>query len=175
MVRAGGSASRTISDNYTPDPGGGWASDVQSFPVLGSLTPAEKDRLDRAIQKCAAVVDKDAELDPLCRPEGGGGHRAPLGCLTKAPRRQMRPAENGGPTRRMTLSKRNNAEMRSAARYASAEVVDFSPAPAQARNEEAGRKTKSSRTGGIGPTAAVKPPLPTAGGGGGDVNRRRGS
>ena len=54
--------------------------------------------------------------------------------------------------------------------------MDLSPAPAQARNEDAGRKTKSSRTGGIGPTAVVKPPLPTAGGGGGsDVNRRRGS
>ena len=117
MVRVGGSASRTISDNNMPDPGGGrslawkrpkddtygtgWASDVQSFPVLGSLTPAEKDRRNRAIQKCAAVVDKDAELDPLCRPEGVGSHRAPLGRLTKAPRRQMRPAENGGSTRRM--------------------------------------------------------------------------
>ena len=93
MVRAGGSASRTISDNNTPDPGGGrspawkrpkddtygpgWTSDVQSFPVLGSLTQAEKDR--------AAVVDKDAELDPLCRPEGGGSHQAPLAHLTKAP------------------------------------------------------------------------------------------
>ena len=114
MVQAGGSASRTISDSNTPDPGGGrspawtrpkddthgpgWASDVQGIPVLGSLTPAEKDRRDRAIQKCAAVVDKDAELDPLCRPEGGGSHRAPLGRLIKAPRRQMRPAGNGGLT-----------------------------------------------------------------------------
>ena len=54
--------------------------------------------------------------------------------------------------------------MRSAAQHISTEVVDFSPAPAQAWNEEAGRKT--SRTGGIGPMAVVKPPLPTAGGGG---------
>ena len=69
----------------------------------------------------------------------------------------------------MTSPKRNNAEMRSAARHTLAEVVDFSPAPAQARNEEAGRKTKSSRTGGIGPTAVVKPPLSTGGGGGGGV------
>ena len=90
----------------------------------------------------------------------------------------MRPAENGGPTRRMTSSRRYNAEMRSVARHTLAEVVDFSPAPAQSRNEEAGRKTKSSRTGGIAPTAVGKPPLPTAGGGGGgggDVNRRTGS
>ena len=104
-------------------------------------------------------------MDPLGRPEGGGSHRAPLGRLTKAPRRQIRPAENGGSTDDVVQKKK--AKMRSAARHTSAEVVDFSPAPAQARNEEAGRKTKSSRTGGIGPTAVVKPPLPTAGGGGG--------
>ena len=61
---------------------------MQSFPDLGSLTPAEKDRRDRAIHKCAAVVDKDAELDPICRPEGGGGHQAPLGHLTKVNRRR---------------------------------------------------------------------------------------
>ena len=135
---------------------------------MGSLTPAEKDRRDRAIQKCAAVVDEDAELDPLCHPEGGGSHRAPLGRLTKASRRQIRPAENGGSTRRMTSSKRNNAEMRSAARHTLAEVVDFSPAPAQSRNEEAGRKTNSSRTGGIGPTAVVgETSLTDSGGGGG--------
>ena len=40
-------------------------------------------------------------------------------------------------------SRRYNAEMRSAARHTLAEVVDFSPAPAQSRNEEAGRRTKS--------------------------------
>ena len=49
----------------------------------------------------------------------------------------------------------------------SAEAVEFYPAPAQAWNEQAGRKTKSSRTGPISPTAVVEPPLPTAGGGGG--------
>ena len=60
-----GAASETsILDNNTPDPGGGrrlpwkqqkddthgprWTPDVQGFPVLGSLTPAEKDRRDRA-------------------------------------------------------------------------------------------------------------------------------
>ena len=69
---------------------------MQGFPVLGSLAPAEKDRGDRAVQSCAAVMDKDSELDPLCRPEGGGSHRAPLGRLIKAPRRRMRPAGNGG-------------------------------------------------------------------------------
>ena len=46
---------------------------MQGFPVLGSLTPKEKDRHDRA-----AVVDEDLGMDPLCRPEGGGSHQAPL-------------------------------------------------------------------------------------------------
>ena len=114
MVRAGGSASQTISNNNTPDPGGGrrlvwnrpkddnhgppWTPDVQGFPVLGSLTPAEKDRRDRAVQNCAAVVDEDSEVDPLRRPEGEGSHQAPLGHLIKTPRWQMRSARNGGST-----------------------------------------------------------------------------
>ena len=174
MVRAGGSASRTISNSNTPDPGGGhrpawngpkddthgprWTSDVQSFPVLGSLTPAEKDRRDRAVQNCAAVVDKDSEMDPLCRSEGGGSHRAPVGRLIKAPRRRMRPAGNGGSARRMTPAGRNDAKKKSAARPVLAEAVEFSPAPAPKRNEQAGRKTKCSRTAGISPTAVVDPP-----------------
>ena len=92
MVRPGGSASRTISNNNTLDPVGGrrlvwnrpkddnhgprWIPDVQGFPVLESLTP---DRRDRAVQNCAAVVDEDSEVDPLCRPEGDGSHQAPRG------------------------------------------------------------------------------------------------
>ena len=175
MVRAGGSASQTISNNNTPDPGGGrrlawnrpkddnhgprWIPDVQGFPVLGSLTPAEKDRRDRAVQNCAAVVDGDSELDPLCRPEGGGSHQAPLGRLIKAPRQQLRPARNVGSTRQMMPTGRNDAGKKSSARHM--------PAPAQARNEQAGRKTKSGGSGGIMPTAVVEPPLPKAGGGGG--------
>ena len=66
MVRAGGSASRTIDDRDAPDPGGGGASpggggatglgtaggmyphismdpNAQGFPALGSLSPAEGD------------------------------------------------------------------------------------------------------------------------------------
>ena len=109
MVRAGGSASRTISDSNTPDPGGGhrpawkrlkddthgprW---TQGFPVLGSFTPAEKDRRDHAVQSHAAVVDKDSKMDALCRPEWDGSHRAPLGRLIKAPRWRMRPTGTVG-------------------------------------------------------------------------------
>ena len=138
----GGSASRTISNNNTPDPGGGrrlswkrpkddthgprWTPDVQGFPVLGSLTPAES-------------------------------HRAPLGRLIKAFRRRMRPAGNGGSTRRMTSARRNDAGKRSATQPILAEAVEFSPASAQVRNEQAGRKTKSSRTGGISQTADFSP------------------
>ena len=84
-------ASRTISNNNTPDPGWGrrlvwnrpkddnhgprWIPDVQGFPVPGSLTPGEKDRRDRTVQKYVAVVDEDSEVDPLCRPEGLGAIR----------------------------------------------------------------------------------------------------
>ena len=84
MVRAGGSASRTISDSNTPDPGGRggghhpawkgpkdgthgprWTPDAQGFPVLGSLTPAEKDRRDRAVPDCASAMVYI--LSPHCR------------------------------------------------------------------------------------------------------------
>ena len=140
-----------------------WTPDVQGFPVLGSLTPAEKDRSDRAVQSCAVVVDKDSEMDPLCRSEGGGSHRAHLGRLIKAPRWRMRPAGNGGSARRMTPAGRNDARKKSAVRPISAEAVEFSPAPEW--NERVGWKTKSSRTAGISPTAVVEPPYQQQGGG----------
>ena len=107
-------------------------------------------------------------MDPLCHPEGDGSHRAPLGRLIKEPRQRMRPAGNGGSTRWMTPAGRNDARKKSAAQPLSSEAVEFSPAPAPERNERAGRKAKSSRTGGISPTAVVEPSLPTAGG---DANR----
>ena len=140
----------TIMDPMDPD--------VQGFPVLGSLTPAEKDRRDRAVQNCAAVVDEDSEVDLLCRPEGGGSHQAPLGRLIKTPRRQMRLARNGGSTRWMMPTGRIDTGKKSSSRPM--------PTPAQARSEQAGRKTKSDRPGRIMPTAVAEPPLPKAGGGG---------
>ena len=89
----------------------------------------------------------------------------------------MRPAGNGGSARRMTPAGRNDARKKSAAWPLSAEALEFSPAPAPERNERAGRKAKSSRTGGISPTAVVEPPPPTdsGGGGGGDANRGGGT
>ena len=98
MVRAGGSASRTISDSDTPDPGGGhhpawkrlkddthgprWTPDAHGFPVLGSLTPAEKDRRYRAIpDRASAVVENHSNLDPLWRQSGMGAIRFLWGAL----------------------------------------------------------------------------------------------
>ena len=95
MVRAGGSASRTISEDNTPDPGGGhqpaWkrpkddthgprlTPDAHGFPHLGSLTPAEKDCRDRAVpDRALAMVDRNSNVDILERPEGDGSHPAPL-------------------------------------------------------------------------------------------------
>ena len=71
MVRVRGSASRTIDDSDSPDPGGGkhalggrppawrqqkggthrarWTPNVQGFPALESLTPAEEKRRDRSV------------------------------------------------------------------------------------------------------------------------------
>ena len=80
MVRAGGSASRTISDSNTPYPGGGhhpawkrpkddthgprWTPDAHGFPSL-----ADKDRRDRAVpDRAPAMVDTNSNLDPLWRP-----------------------------------------------------------------------------------------------------------
>ena len=135
---------------------------MQGFPVLGSLTTAEKDHSDRAVQSCAAVVDKDSKVDPLCRPEWDGSHRAPLGAPT------ANAAGDGGSARRVTPAERNDAMKRSAIRPQSVEAVEFSPAPEPQQNVRSGRKTMSSGTGGISTTVVVEPPppLPTAGGGG---------
>ena len=175
----GGSASRTISDSNMPDPGGGhrlawkrpkddthgprWTPDVQGFPVLWSLTPAEKDRRDRAVQNRAAVVYKDSKLDPLCHPEWDGSHRAPLGRCVRAPRRRMRPAGDGGSARWVTPAGGNDAMKRAAVRPLLVEAVEFSPALAPEQNVRSGRKTMSSGTGGIIPTVVVD----SGGGGGG--------
>ena len=156
MVRVGGSASRTISDSNTPDPGGGhhpawkrpkddthgprWTPNAHGFPVLGSLTPAEKDCRDRAVpdravpDRASAVVEKNSNLDPLWRPEWDGSHQA-LGRSVRAPRRRLRPAGNSGSARRVMPGRENDATRRSAVRPLSVEAVEFSPAlaPEQGR------------------------------------------
>ena len=112
-----------------------WAPDAQGFPILGSLTLAEKDRRDSAVPNSApAVVDKNSNSDPLCRPEWDGSHQAPLGRCVKAPRRRMRPAGDSGSARRVTPARGNDARRRSAVRPLSVEVVEFSPALAPEQN-----------------------------------------
>ena len=125
MVRAGGSAFRTINDSDTPDPGGGhhpawkrpkddthrprWTPNAHGFPVaLGSLNPAEKNRRDRVIPDSASVVvEQNSNLDPLWRSERDGSHQAPLGRNVRAPPQGMRPAGTSGPARRVAPVKRN--------------------------------------------------------------------
>ena len=128
MVRAGGSASRTISDSNTltqvgvivrlgnhrkitlMDPDGPRACRASQF--WGALL-----RLKRttAIVQYRVVqrLDNDSKMDPLCRPEWDGSHQAPLGCLIKAPRRRMRPAGDGGSAGRVTPAERNDARKKS--------------------------------------------------------------
>ena len=110
-------------------------------------------------------------MDPLCRPEWDGSHRAPLGRLIKAPRGRMRPARDGGSARRVTPAGRNDARKKSAIRPLSVEVEEFSPAPAPEQNARSGWKTMSSRTGGISLTVVVEPPPPYQQRGGGDASR----
>ena len=112
MVRAGGSASRTINDSDAPDPGGGhhpawkqpkddnhrprWTPNAHGFPALGSLTSAEEKRRDRAIlDSGSVVVARNSTMESILHSERDGGHRAPIGRNVGAPRRGMRPASAG--------------------------------------------------------------------------------
>ena len=90
------------------------------------------------IQKCTLSV------------EGGGSHQALLGRLIKAPRRQMRPARNGGSTRRMMPTRRNDTGKKSSS-----------------RSEQAGRKTNVRQTRRNHADGSGGTPLTGSGGGGG--------
>ena len=144
---------------------------MQGFPILGNLTPAEKDHRDRAVQnRAAVVVDTHSNLDPLCPPEWDGSHLAPLGSGVRAPRRRMRPAGDSGSARRVTPYTGNDAMRRSTVRPLLVEAAEFSPAPAPEQNVRSGRKTMSSGTGGIVPGGSCRtppPPPPAVRGGGG--------
>ena len=70
----------------------------------------------------------------------------------------------------MMPAERDDAMKISAVRPLSVEVVEFSPAPAPEQNARSGRKTMSSRTGGISPMVVVEPPPPYQQRGGGDVH-----
>ena len=111
MVRAGGSASRTINNSDTPDAGGGhhpawkrpkddahgprWIPDTHGFPVLIAAIP----------DTASVVLEQNSNLDPLGCPERDGSHQAPLGRKVRAPRRRMRPLEG-----RVTTERGNDAK-----------------------------------------------------------------
>ena len=134
---------------------------MYSFPVLGSLTPAEKDRRDRVVpDRASAVVEKIQTWTRSGAQSGMGAIRLLWG-IVRAPRRRMRPAGNSG----VTPGKGNNATRRSAVRPLSVEAVEFSPALAPEQNLLSGRQTMSSGAGGVVPMVVAGPPVPTEGGG----------
>ena len=115
-------------------------------------------------------MEQNANLDPLWRPERDESHRAPLGRNVRAPRRGMRPAGISGPARRVAPVRGNDAKGRSAVRPLSVEAVEFSPVLVPEKNLISGRKTMSSRAGGVIPAVvADPPPPPRTDSGGGDV------
>ena len=78
----------------------------------------------------------------------------------------MRPAGNSGSARRGTPDRRNHTTRRPAVQPLSVEAVEFSPALLPEQKLLSGRKTKSSRTGGVVLSVVAEPSLQTAGGGG---------
>ena len=94
------------------------------------------------------MVDINSKLDLLGRPEGEGSHSATLGRSVKPPDRW------------------NDTMRRSAIRRQSVEVVELSPALVPEQKLLSGRKTRSSKTGGVVPPVVTDPSLQTARGGG---------
>ena len=129
---------------------------------MGSLTPAEKNRRDRAIpDRASVVVQQNANLDPLWRPERD---QTPLGCNVRALRRGMRPAGISGTARRMAPVRGNDAKGRYVVRPLSVEAVEFSPVLVPENSLIFGWKTMSSGAGGVIPAVVADPPIPTAAG-----------
>ena len=94
MIRAEGSAARTIDNSDTPDPGGEkcasggrppawrqpkggthrvrWTPNAQGFPALGSLTPAEEKRRNRSVPDSSKmVVARNTTIEPISPSELG--------------------------------------------------------------------------------------------------------
>ena len=169
----------TINDSDAPDLGRGhhtaWKQpkddthrprltpNVHGFPALGSLTPAEEKRRDRAIPDSGSVgVAWNSTMESNLHSERDGGHMAPLGPTVGAPRLGMRPAGVSGPARRMAPVGVRDVKGRSAVRPLSVEVVEFSAALVPENNVKFGRKTMSSEAGGVAPAVVADPPVPTA-------------
>ena len=94
-----------------------------------------------------------------------------MGRSVKTTRRRMRPAGNSGSAQRGTPDRRNHATRRPAVQPLSVEAVEFSLALVPEQKLLSGRKTRSSRTGGVVPSVVAEPSLQT---GGGDVHGSRG-
>ena len=130
------------------------------FPAFGSLNPAEEKRCDRAIPGSdSVVVERNSAVDPIVRSERDGGLRAPLERNIGAARRGMRPAGISGPARQVAPVHWSDVKVSSAVRPLSAE---FSPALVPEKKMQSGRKTKSSRAGGVALVVVADPPVPAA-------------
>ena len=187
MVRAGGSASRTIDDNDAPDPGGGkralgghppawrqlkggthgsqWTPNAQGFPALGSLTPAEEKRRDRSVPDCSnMVVARDMTMEPSSPSELGRGRMAPLGRNVGVPQREMRPAGVIGPARQVAPVGVLYVKRKSAVRPLSAEAVELSPTLGPKIYVITGQETVSSGAGGVAPVVVADVPVLTGAG-----------
>ena len=153
MVRAGGSASRTIDDRDAPDPGGGGGSEswgrgaptglgtaggmypqismdpnAQGFPALGSLSPAEGRRRERPVpDNSRDVLAKDTPKVPTSPLEMGRGQAVPLGRSVGVSQRGMRPAGAVRPSQQNAPVGVLDVRENPAVRPLSAEAVEFSP------------------------------------------------
>ena len=118
MVRAGGSASRTIGDRSVTDPGGGsggprrrqpawqlpvgrvlhWISNEQAFPPLGGHSTTDCGRHQRQLlDRTEEVLGSGTPMVPVSTLEMGGGPLpvAPQVTEARKHRRGMRPAGEG--------------------------------------------------------------------------------
>ena len=89
---------------------------------------------------------------------------APLGPNVGVPRRGMRPAGVSGPAQQMAPVGVRDVKGRSAVRLLSVEAVEFSPTLDPEMNVMSGRKTVSSRAGGVAPAVVADVPIPTEAG-----------
>ena len=187
MVRAGGSASRTIDDSNAPDPGGGkralggrppawrqpkggthrvrWTPNAQVFPALWSFTHAEEKRRDRSVPDCSnMVVARDTTMEPSSPSELGRGRMAPLGRNVGMPQWGMQPAGVIGPARQVAPVGVLDVKRKSAVRPLSVEAVEFSPMLGPKIDVITGRETVSSGAGGVAPAVVADVPVPMGAG-----------
>ena len=89
MVRAGGSASRTIDDSDAPDPGGG------HHPAWRQLKLRKNDVIVWLRLVAIRVVARNSTMGSISRSEQDGGRMAPLGRNVGVPRRMAEGATDG--------------------------------------------------------------------------------